>query len=626
MPEIIELDKNLINKIAAGEVIERPASVVKELIENSMDSGATSITIEVVEGGKTLIKITDNGKGISAEELPIAIKRHATSKIKTAEDLFNISTLGFRGEALASIASISYMKITSKTAKKTNIENQTDTENSKTNTENADTAHMIEVEDSRIISNKPTVGNNGTEIEVHNLFFNVPARKKHQKSISAEFRHIVDIITRYILINPTIHFKLIHNNSLVINSPSTTNTLANVASVYGRSITKNLVPINFSFFDIEIMGFISKPELTRADRNYQSIYVNNRYIKNNTVQRAIYDAYSDLLFHGRHPVFILDMKIDPKKIDVNVHPQKSTIRIEKEQELYSAVKNCIVSGLMEHELIPKVKLNVKDVDTKLIITDRDDARDQATLSSHIPDDNTSLAGEEKSMKEGIGNNNLVTNSVVNNSVVNNGIVKQSIERKQGIKEELKIKLIGKLHNTYIIAQDKEGMLLVDQHAAHERVLYEKFIEQYKNEDIKVQELISPIVIEANPTEKIVIEENLELLNGLGITIEEFGKNTFIVRALPSILQKQQTPSIINDIIDELNNDEFNKISQIKQERIAMAACKSAVKAHDVLEFPQLYKLLEDLFKCNNPNTCPHGRPTIISIPLYELEKKFKRKM
>jgi DNA mismatch repair protein MutL len=588
MSQIIELDKNLINKIAAGEVIERPASVVKELIENSMDSGATSITIEVVEGGKTLIKITDNGSGIKAEELPIAIKRHATSKIKTAEDLFNISTLGFRGEALASIASISYMKITSKTKL-------------------AKTAHTIEIEDSRILSDKPSAFNNGTEIEVHNLFFNVPARKKHQKSITSEFKHVLDIITRYILINPKIHFKLIHNGSLVINSPSTTDSLANVASVYGRSITKNLVPITFSFFDIEIMGFISKPELTRADRTYQSIYVNKRYIKNSTIQRAVYDGYADLLFHGRHPLFILDISINPKLIDVNVHPQKSAIRIEKEQELYNAMKNAVVSALMEHELIPKAgDLKVKDVETKLVITDKNDfGKQQSTLD--IVQTNT------------VNNVNADKTNNLNSSLTDDIVEKETTKA-------LNIKLIGKLHNTYVIAQDKEGMLLVDQHAAHERVLFEKFMNQYKNEDIKVQELISPIVIEANPHEFITINDNLELFNELGIKIEEFGKNSFIIRALPSILQKQQTPSIINDIIDELNNDELNKVSQIKQERIAMAACKSAVKAHDVLEFPQLYRLLDDLFKCKNPNTCPHGRPTIISIPLYELEKKFKRKV
>ncbi|MBT4824663.1 DNA mismatch repair endonuclease MutL [Candidatus Woesearchaeota archaeon] len=575
MPNIIELDQNLINKIAAGEVIERPASVVKELVENSMDAGATSITVEIAEGGKSLIKITDDGHGIEADELPTAIKRHSTSKIKSAEDLFNISTLGFRGEALASIGSVSYMKITSKI-------------------KSADSAQLIEVEDGRLITNKPAAANNGTTIEVNNLFFNVPARKKHQKSMQAEFRHILDIITRYILINPQIQFKLIHNDKIVITSPSSTNTLANVATVYGRSITKSLVPINFSFFDIEIMGFISKPELTRADRTYQSIYVNKRHIKNSTVQRAVYDGYGELLFHGRHPIFILDIKIDPQKIDVNVHPQKSEIRIQKEQELYSAVRNAIISAFSDEKLIPQIQeFKTKLVDQKLIITDKDDfGKSQSTLSSHA---STSHSDEES-------------------------------DEKAETKSELRIKLIGKLHNTYVIAQDEEGMLLVDQHAAHERVMYEKLLNDFKNDSIKVQELISPLMIEANPNEKLIIEGNIELLKSLGIMIEHFGKSTFVIRALPNILQKQQTPALINDIIDELNNDELKKITKIKEERIAMAACKSAVKAHDVLEFPQIYKILDELFACENPNTCPHGRPTMIHFPLYELEKKFKRKV
>ena len=575
MPNIIELDQNLINKIAAGEVIERPASVVKELVENSMDAGATSITVEIAEGGKSLIKITDDGHGIEADELPTAIKRHSTSKIKSAEDLFNISTLGFRGEALASIGSVSYMKITSKI-------------------KSADSAQLIEVEDGRLITNKPAAANNGTTIEVNNLFFNVPARKKHQKSMQAEFRHILDIITRYILINPQIQFKLIHNDKIVITSPSSTNTLANVATVYGRSITKSLVPINFSFFDIEIMGFISKPELTRADRTYQSIYVNKRHIKNSTVQRAVYDGYGELLFHGRHPIFILDIKIDPQKIDVNVHPQKSEIRIQKEQELYSAVRNAIISAFSDEKLIPQIQeFKTKLVDQKLIITDKDDfGKSQSTLSSHA---STSHSDEES-------------------------------DEKAETKSELRIKLIGKLHNTYVIAQDEEGMLLVDQHAAHERVMYEKLLNDFKNDSIKVQELISPLMIEANPNEKLIIEGNIELLKSLGIMIEHFGKSTFVIRALPNILQKQQTPALINDIIDELNNDELKKITKIKEERIAMAACKSAAKAHDVLEFPQIYKILDELFACENPNTCPHGRPTMIHFPLYELEKKFKRKV
>ncbi|MFH1439154.1 MAG: DNA mismatch repair endonuclease MutL [Candidatus Woesearchaeota archaeon] len=614
MPNIIELDQNLINKIAAGEVVERPASVVKELIENSMDAGATSIFIEIKEGGKSLIKITDNGSGIEKDDLPIAVKRHSTSKIKSAEDLFNISTLGFRGEALASIGSISYMKISSKTRSSQRINNKLDADNGLDSHDGLKAhdgleAHQIEVEDGRIISNKAVAGNDGTTIEVHNLFFNVPARKKHMRSMQSEFKHILDIMIRYILINPTIHFKLIHNGSLIINSSSTTNTLLNVATVYGRSITKSLIPVNFSFFDVEIMGFISKPDMTRADRTYQSIYVNKRYIKNIMIQRAVYDGYGELLFHGRHPLFILDIKVDPKKIDVNVHPQKSEIRIEKEQELYNAVKNAVVSALMDEKLIPIIdQIKTKHVDTKLIITGKDDLKEQSTLSF------SSSALSDISADSKRANRSTLS----------------SQDRAYEEKKQLRIRLIGKLHNTYVIGEDKDGLLLVDQHAAHERVLYELFMKQYKDDVVKVQELISPIVVEANPQEKIVIEENLETFNKMGIVIEPFGKSTFVIRALPSIIHKQQTPAILNDIIDELNNEEIkrelDKITKIKEERIAMAACRSAVKAHDVLEMPQLYKLIEDLFKCDNPNTCPHGRPIIICFTLEMLEKKFKRRV
>ncbi|MBI4453098.1 DNA mismatch repair endonuclease MutL [Candidatus Woesearchaeota archaeon] len=602
MPKIIELDKHLINKIAAGEVIERPASVVKELIENSIDAGATSITIEVKEGGKSFIKITDNGCGIEKDELAIAVKSHTTSKLLSADDLFNISTLGFRGEALASIGAVSYLKIISKTK------------------ESFDGC-AVEVEDNRILSNKPTASNTGTIVEVNNLFFNVPARKKHMKSIAGEFKYIVDIVTRYILANPLIHFKLIHNDSLAIDSPSTADTLANVATVYGRAITKSLISINFSFFDMEILGFVSRPDMTRGDRTYQSIFVNKRYVRDSLIQKAVYDAYGALLFHGRHPIFILDIKIEPKKIDVNVHPQKYTIRIEKEQEMYHAVKNAVLSALMEQELMPLIdEIKTKNLSQKVIITNLDEV---GKTQSSLKDLSPSL----KSLLK-VGNNNPESSlsSLDNLKDGKKDYNTDALKKSKPFSDELKIKIIGKLHNTYILGEDNDGLLLIDQHAAHERVLFEKFLKEYKKEAVQVQELVSPIVFEANPHEKIIIDENIEMLKKMAILIEPFGKTTYIVRALPSILSKQQTPAIINDIIDEMNNNEYDKLSKIKEERIAMAACRSAVKAYDVLEVPQIQKLLENLFKCENPNTCPHGRPIIICFPIEELEKKFKRRV
>ena len=486
----------------------------------------------------------------------------------------------------------------------------------------AGSAHMIEVEDGRLISDKPVAGNLGTNIEVHNLFFNVPARKKYLKSINAEFRHIVDIVTRYILINPLIHFKLIHNDILVINSPSTTDTLANISTVYGRSITKNLLPLNFSFFDVEIMGYISKPDSTRADRNYQSIFVNRRYIKSSIIQKAVYDAYGQLLFHGRHPLFVLDIKMNPKRIDVNVHPQKSTIRIEKEDEIYSAVKNGVLGILMKEKLVPMIdNFKTTPIETKL----------SAHLSTCSTINITGKGVTDKGItynvitdKESTSVQSRLASSDIQDTPLNNHTPHAPKISGTEDQNKRKILLLGTLHNTYILAQDEEGLLMIDQHAAHERVMYEQYLKQFRNDALKVQELISPVVIEANPGESLIIEENIQLLSSLGIIIELFGKSTFIIRALPSIIFKQQTPALINDIIDELNNDELNRISQIKEERIAMAACKSAVKAYEALETHQITKILEDLFKCENPNTCPHGRPTMICFPTKEIERKFKR--
>jgi len=574
---IIELDANLINKIAAGEVIERPASIVKELIENSLDAGAKSILIEVNEGGKSFIKVTDDGHGIAKDQLIVAVKRHSTSKIDKVEDLFDIRTLGFRGEALASIGSVSYMKIVSRM-------------------EDEDVGTVIEVEGGDVRNPKDAAANKGTSIEVHNLFFNVPARKKHLKSMYAEFKHIMNVIVRYALINSDIHFKLIHNDQLVLNVPSTADALANVAAVYGNNIAKKMLAIDFNFFDIDVKGFVGKPELTRADKNYQSIYVNGRYIRNSMITRAVYDGYGTLLFHGRHPVFILDMKINPAKIDVNVHPTKSEIRIEKEDNVYSTIRNAVMAVFKDERLMPDVeRIKAKAVETRLSMSEDQDYRRQALLADSV--------GVGISGKEGFEEDELN-------------------KTKDG---KLNIRLVGKIHNTYIIAEDKEGMILIDQHAAHERVMYEKFMKQYHDKDIKLQKLIEPIMLELSPTDSLVVKNNLDVFLQLGIEMEEFGKDTFIVRSLPAVLSKQQDKRIIMDMIDELNSGELSKFSKIKEEQIAIASCRAAVKAHDVLEMPQVYRILQDLFKCENPNTCPHGRPVMIRFPLYEIEKKFSRK-
>ena len=571
---IKQLDQDLINKIAAGEVIERPASVVKELVENSIDAGSEKITIDIIEGGISQIKVADNGSGIQEDDLLLAIKRHTTSKIATLHDLFNINTLGFRGEALASIASVAKVEITTKT-------------------ENDDVGQHIEVESGEVLIKKSVACNKGTSITVKNLFYNVPARKHHLKTIQTEFRKIVEIITQYALIHPEIHFVLTHNTTEILNAPSVNTppspqeNLSNIAAVYGRETARDLLSVNYSFFDLSVKGFISIPGKTRNDRNFQSIFVNKRHVRNPLIQKAAYDGYGSLLFHGRHPVFILDVIINPKKVDVNVHPTKKEIRIEKESDVYSAVKNAVIQALKNNNLVPEMFTQFsnkhdfsREINAKLVV----DA---------APRDEQVYLDEDLDIKR---------------------------------KKEVGIKILGRIYHTYIIAEDDKGMLLIDQHAAHERVMFEKFMQQFKDKKIHVQNLLSPLMLELSALESNTAFENIPLLRECGIEIEDFGKNTFIIRSLPSVFARQQDKKIVADIISELSNNELKTLTTLKEERIAMAACRSAVKAHDMLEMPEMYKIMQELFSCSNPYSCPHGRPTMINYTIYDLEKKFKRRV
>ena len=571
---IKQLDQDLINKIAAGEVIERPASVVKELVENSIDAGSEKITIDIIEGGISQIKVADNGSGIQEDDLLLAIKRHTTSKIATLHDLFNINTLGFRGEALASIASVAKVEITTKT-------------------ENDDVGQHIEVESGEVLIKKSVACNKGTSITVKNLFYNVPARKHHLKTIQTEFRKIVEIITQYALIHPEIHFVLTHNTTEILNAPSVNTppspqeNLSNIAAVYGRETARDLLSVNYSFFDLSVKGFISIPGKARNDRNFQSIFVNKRHVRNPLIQKAAYDGYGSLLFHGRHPVFILDVIINPKKVDVNVHPTKKEIRIEKESDVYSAVKNAVIQALKNNNLVPEMFTQFsnkhdfsREINAKLVV----DA---------APRDEQVYLDEDLDIKR---------------------------------KKEVGIKILGRIYHTYIIAEDDKGMLLIDQHAAHERVMFEKFMQQFKDKKIHVQNLLSPLMLELSALESNTAFENIPLLRECGIEIEDFGKNTFIIRSLPSVFARQQDKKIVADIISELSNNELKTLTTLKEERIAMAACRSAVKAHDMLEMPEMYKIMQELFSCSNPYSCPHGRPTMINYTIYDLEKKFKRRV
>ena len=564
MPTINILDDALINKIAAGEVVERPASVVKELIENSIDADANEIVIDIKDGGKSLIKIADNGNGMDKDDAKLCIERHATSKLSNINELSSISTLGFRGEALSSIASVSDFSLITKT-------------------EQAMEGTNIRVEEGKT-SIKDIGCSKGTVVEVKNLFSNIPAREKFLKSIQVEFNYIADIVTRYALINKDIFFKLVHNDKIIFSSQKTDSLFNNIVSIYGKEIASNLVKVFYESDYLKIYGYIGKPSLTRNDKQMQSFYVNKRYVKNKIINDAVYNAFHTLLFINRHPTAVLNIEINPEIVDVNVHPSKKMIKVFDEEKFYNDVFNAVRQSLYTNNLIPEAKL--------------DDTNYKVSRKYPLQTDKQSVLAVEDSP------------------------VKKKAEEK--ISENVgPFLLIGQISKTYILAENNKGLLIIDQHAAQERISYEKFMKQYEKEGIKTQKLVKPKVINLSAAESGVMEDNITFLSKLGFSIEAYGNNSFILRTTPSIFGRVDAV-LITDILTELSGISSKNIDKVKEERIIRFACRKSIKAGEEMTMPLMEKLIEELDSTEQPFTCPHGRPTAISISLPELERKFKR--
>lgn len=559
------LDDALINKIAAGEVIERPAAVVKELIENSVDAGADSITVTIGEGGKSLIRVEDNGHGMTKEDAILSIQRHATSKIQKVEDLFNISSLGFRGEALASIAAVSRTRIITKTKK--------------------DVAGTeITVEGSKVMSVKEMGCNTGTVIEVASLFYNTPARKKYMKSMRQEQNVIIDIVTRYALACRDISFVLFHDRKRIINSPKS-DDMGKIVSIYGPEAGRNLMRISSDESNFSVKGYISKPSFTRGDKSQQSIYVNGRYVRNRAITDALYEGYHSTLFTQRHPIAVIFVDIDPSLVDVNVHPTKDIIRIENEQEVYDAVKNAVRDALQKSNLAPDVSL---------------DSYSNIKSTRKYP-----FAKDRQSML------------VKENRIL--GEVRQEPKIEAVTKERLgAYRILGQLNRTYIVSETPEGLMIIDQHAAEERVNYEQLMQEFQDRGIKTQKLVKPKVIELTAAESRVVLDNIKVLEKTGFMIEPYGQNSIIVRAIPAIFGRYYDDLLI-DLINEMK-----KVRTIKEDRIIRFACRKSVKAGEEMSRQEMEQLLEMLDSAEQPFSCPHGRPTIIRLSIGELEKKFKR--
>lgn len=613
MNRIKVLDEVTINKIAAGEIIERPASVVKELVENSIDAEAENIIIEIKDAGKSYIRVTDDGKGISNDEVDLAFKKHSTSKIESIEDLNHTISLGFRGEALASISSVSKM------------EGLTKAEGDLKGTQ-------IFLEEGQIIEKNIIGCPKGTTMIVKDLFYNVPVRKKFLKSNITETRHISDLVYKLALGNPNISFKYIKDNKVIINTPGDNNLISNIYLLLGKEFVDNLKEIRYRNDKFNIYGYISNNIFYRGSRNHQYVYINNRYVKSNNISKIIEDKYKSLIPINKFPIFILFIEVDPILIDVNIHPTKQEVKFEEQHLLDIALEKAINSTLHSLYSVPEVELPNKEKSETIYedISFLDIPKDNNNLNIDKVAENK-LTDESKFKKdltelkdpiENYNNNGIINKSLVEKeNIVNNN----SIEDKFPPLKSLKI--IGVAFKTYIITEDSANnvLYLIDQHASHERILYEKYKEEYKNEEVVVQKLLAPEVINLTNQEFNIFKENIEFFNRLGFEIEEFGINSVALRGVPILFGKPNFKEIFFDILDNFQKD-IKSNYEMRLEKIIKIACSNAVKSGDNISELEIYSLFEQLEKVENPFTCPHGRPTIIKITKQELEKQFKRIM
>ena len=583
MSKIKIMDELLANKIAAGEVVERCVNVVKELVENSIDAGSTEIKIELTEAGTKQIKVTDNGSGMDEKDAVLAFSRHATSKLKTEEDLYRISTLGFRGEALASIASVS--EVVLKTC-------------------SDDIGTTVIINGGKIISVEKSDSRVGTVIEINNLFYNTPARLKHLTSLYAELANITDYVNKIALSNPQIKFTLINNNNTLLQTSGNGDLLKVIYAIYGLDITKKMLEISNENEDYKINGYISLPEVHRSSRNAIVTLVDGRVVKNQELNRVINDSYHSYKPDNRYPVVVLNIEVDPSLIDVNIHPTKMDIKFSNFEDLKELVSSTIKDKIKKINLIPHIE--VEESNEEII--------------------------EEKSKKVyeeiKLDFDTAISEDTTNYSVNSDFLDDEPLEKVEELEEKERMPImypVGAVHGTYIICQNEKGMYLIDQHAAKERINYEICLEKLTNLDNKNIKLLIPITLEYSTNEYIVLKENLEFLRNMNFEIDEFGINSIIVKAHPTWIPKGNEVNAIKKVIELViyKEKDFN-IKTFNDHLAATMACKMSIKANEAITLDEMKYLIEDLRKCKNPFNCPHGRPTTIFYSTYDLEKLFKR--
>lgn len=579
------MNENLSNKIAAGEVVETLMNVVKELVENSIDANSNEIKIELEESGLKKIKVTDNGKGMCKEDAIKSLERHATSKLYTDDDLFNIHTLGFRGEALPSIASVSKMTI---------------------KTSNEEEGTYLYIEGGNILETKQSDLRKGTTIEVTDIFYNTPARLKYLKSLYTELANITSYINKMALANPNIKFILINNEKLLLNTDGSNNLLKVINNIYGLDVVKKMVKIEAENDDYSIRGYISYPEVNRSSRNNITLIVNGRNVRNNDVIKTILEVYHTFLPINRYPIVILNITSDPSIIDVNIHPTKMDIKFSKLEELNNLIYTTMRNDLKKLILIPEAKYeerpisNISEVTT---INNDIDFKDKEIIKPKFEEINFDFSTSIKESTEEYNQNE--------------------------VKPKEKFKMISPLalvHGTYIIGENEDGMYIMDQHAVNERINYEYYKKELGKDIVDTINLLVPIKIELSNNDYLILKQNFNILEKIGIKYEEFGGNTILIRSHPTWIKKDYTQESIRKIIEVIvEKEDFSK--EKFNEKIAITlACKMSIKANEHISIEEMRKLIERLRETDNPFTCPHGRPTIISYSKYELQKMFKRVM
>lgn len=627
MAQITLLNQETIDKIAAGEVVERPCSVVKELVENAIDAGSSAITVEIKEGGISFIRITDNGCGIEREQVPLAFLRHSTSKIRNVEDLMCVKSLGFRGEALSSIAAIARVELITKT-----YDNLTGT--------------RYVIEGSKELANEEVGAPEGTTFLVRDIFYNTPARKKFLKSAQTEGAYISDMVEKLALSHPEISFKFINNNQTKLHTSGNGNEKDLIYHIYGRDIAASVLELKHECEFFKVHGYIGKPIITRGNRNYENYFINGRYIKSNLLSKAIEEAYKNFLMQHQYPFTVLYFDFFGESLDVNVHPTKMELRFDNNTEVYKELCDAVFEKLSHKEMIPEVPLEEEKPSKKIVheynepIPEPFETRrlnDILRKVDYSPYKETSdgrvvKVSEAPSFSKP---ENIVKSEPVSENFL--GAISDEVNQKydnislQDISDDFltkdakkKHKIIGQLFDTYWLIEYEDKLFIIDQHAAHEKVLYERTMNRLKDKEFTSQTISPPIVMSLDANEVEMLNRHKEQIERMGYVVEPFGGKEYMISAIPDNLFNVDMKDLFIEMLDDFSNISGKETPELILEKVASMSCKAAVKGNDKLSLQEIDSLVEELLTLDNPYNCPHGRPTIISMTKYEIEKKFKR--